>query len=153
MPRADWQRNWRKKVRHEGRQQVAVYLDEREVALLDAVAFAVLVAYPELGGADVPQKRVPSRAAALRIVLQAILGGIPAPQRDETVLAMHWVRLASWAAWRRDRGDAPPGLQERPPETAHEAAAAARATAQLLRTANQVLERIGLTTITDEARV
>lgn len=147
MPRADWQRRWREKARDRGLHPMTVHLDDREVALLDAVAVAVTVAHPDLGGGDVPRSRVPSRTAALRIVLQATLGGIPAPHHDEKALAMHWVRLASWAAWRRDRGDAPPELAESS-ETAHEAAAAARAMAPLLRAADQVLARIGVRAIT-----
>lgn len=147
MPRADWQRRWREKARGRGLHPMTVHLDDREVALLDAVAFAVMLAHPDLGGDDVPRSRVPSRGAALRIILQAALGGIPAPHHDEKALAMHWVRLASWAAWRRDRGDAPPELAESS-ETAHEAAAAARAMAPLLRAADQVLARIGVRTIT-----
>lgn len=147
MPRADWQRKWREKARDRGLHPMTVHLDDREVALLDAVAVAVTLAHPDLSGDDVPRSRVPSRPAALRIILQAALGGIPAPHHDEKALAMHWVRLASWAAWRRDRGDAPPELAESS-ETAHEAAAAARAMAPLLRAADQVLARIGVRAIT-----
>jgi len=101
LPRADWQRKWRERARAKGFHQMTVHLDEREVALLDAVAFAVTVAHPDLGGGDVPRSRVPSRTAALRIVLKAALGGISALSHDEAALAMHWVRLASWATWRR----------------------------------------------------
>lgn len=150
MPQAEWQRRWRERARAKGFHQMTVHLDEREVALLDAVAFAVTVAYPDLRGGDVPRSRVPSRTAALRIVLKAALGGIPAPLHDETALAMHWVRLASWATWRRDRGDPPPELGESA-DTAHEAAAAARTKAHLLRVADRVLARIGVQAITDEA--
>lgn len=142
MPRADWQRKWREKVRSRGLRQVAVYLDERELALLDAIAFAVMITYPELGGDDVPPNRIPSRTAALRILIQAALRDIPAPQRDKAALSMLWVRLASWATWRRDRGEAPPAMER--PETAHEAARAARANAQLICAASQVFERIDI---------
>lgn len=142
MPRADCQRKWREKVRSRGVRQVAAYLEERELALLDAVAFAVISTYPELGADNVTPSRIPSRTAALRILIQAVLRDIPAPQRDEAALPMQWVRLASWAAWRRDRGEATPAIER--PETAHEAARAARANAQLICAARQVFQRIGI---------
>lgn len=85
-------------MRSRGLRQVAAYLDERELALLNAIVFAAMITYPELGGDDVPPSRIPSRTAAMRILIQAVLRDIPAPQRDEAALSMHWVRLASWAA-------------------------------------------------------
>lgn len=142
MPRADWQRKWREKVRSRGLRQVAAYLDERELALLNAIAFAAMINYPELGGDHVPPSRIPSQTAALRILIQAVLRDNPAPQRDEAALSMQWVRLASLASWCRDRGEAPPAIDH--PETAREAARAAQANAQILRSANQMLERIGV---------